>query len=154
MSTVATEEKPAERTWTRTPEQERIVADYLAMIAEQYAGADPELVALLRDPEIVGTPEMVEMLGYSVTPKSKGTRVFQLYTKARDLAADDQVPHPSAVPEADAFAGRRGAREIRGVMRGRVNYWRLQSGRWWWNPIEKTLIRQEEINVGGAPKQP
>lgn len=149
MSPVATAEKSSEsHAWTRTPQQEAIVSEYLARIAEHYATADRELVELLTDPEIVGTPEMMEMLGYS-----GGTRVFQLYSKARDLAEDDQVPHPSAVPDADATRGRRGAREIRGCMKGRVNYWRLQSGRWWWDSVNKVLARQDDINVGGAPKQ-
>jgi hypothetical protein len=121
------------------------------MIDEQYANADPQYRELLKDPEILGTPELVELLGYSVTPKSKGTRMFQLYTKTRHLTEDDQVPHPSAVPEADATAGRRGAREIRGVMKGRAIHWMEQSGRWRWDPIQRELVLVTGINHGGRP---
>lgn len=140
--------KTVTRVWTRTPEQDRMVADYLELIFDQYADADPRLYELLTDEEIVGTPEMVEMLGYT-----RGTRAFQLYTKARRLAAADQVPHPSAVPEADAFAGKRGPRDIRGAMVGRVRHWMLQSGRGRWDPIAGKIVPQTGINHGGAPQQ-
>lgn len=140
--------KSVTRVWTRTAQQQEIVRAYLAEIEDQYGDADPRLYALLTDPQIVGTPEMVEMLGYT-----RGTRAFQLYTKARRLAAADQVPHPSAVPEADAFAGKRGPRDIRGCMVGRLRLWMLQSGRHRWDSISGKIVPQTGINHGGAPQQ-
>jgi hypothetical protein len=137
------------REWTRTPEQTALVHEYLQIIDEQYTrlNADPRLVALLTDMTIIGTPEMCELLGYEKT-----TRAFQLYTKRRRLAEADQVPHPSAVPEADANGGRRGPREIRGLIRGRMLHWMLQSCRFRWDPIVGAIVPQTGINAGGAPK--
>lgn len=137
------------REWTRTDAQRDLIADYLKMIDEQYTrlGADRRLVALLTDTTIIGTPEMCDLLGYEKT-----TRAFQLYTKRRRLAGADQVPHPSAVPEADANGGRRGPREIRGVIRGRMLHWMLQSCRFRWDPIVGNIVPQTGINAGGAPK--
>jgi hypothetical protein len=138
------------REWTRTPEQRAMITSYLEMIKRQYTdlGADSRLVARLTDEETIGTPEMCQMLGYEDT-----TRAFQLYTKQRRLAEADQVPHPSALPEADASGGKRGPRDIRGVMRGRMIHWILQSCRGRWDPILGEVVRQDGINAGGAPKK-
>ncbi len=153
MSTVATidttaqaDDKPVERSWVRTPEQEKMVSDHLARVARDYANADPAYRALLEDRTILGTPEVMEMLGYA-----GGTRVFQLYTKATKLGREDQTPHPSAVPEADATAGRRGPRDIRGTMKGRLILWAVQSGRWRYDLVEQRLVPTQDVNHGGAP---
>lgn len=144
---VATEEdKPTN--WTRTPEQEQIVAEHLARIARKYTGADPLLIEALTDSAIMGTPEVETELGYT-----RRTRVFQLYTAARDLAEIDQLPHPTAIPEIDATGGHRGTRVIRGIMRGRFVLWAFQSGRFRWDSITRTVVRQDQINHGGAPKK-
>lgn len=138
------------REWTRTPEQVALIDNYLQMIYRQYTslGADPRLVAKLTDPTTVGTADMCRMLGYEDT-----TRAFQLYTKSRLLAKADQTPHPSAVPEADASGGKRGPRDIRGVMCGRMWHWILQSCRGRWDPITGEIVPQTGINAGGAPKK-
>lgn len=138
------------REWTRTPEQRARITSYLQMIKRQYTdrNADPRLVALLTDEETIGTPEMCAMLGYEDT-----TRAFQLYTKQRRLADIDQVPHPSALPEADANGGKRGPRDIRGVMRGRMWHWILQSCRGRWDPTLGEIVPQTGINAGGSPRK-
>lgn len=154
MSAVATEdevttsEDTAPRAWTRTPEQDQVVADYQAMIKRMYKNADPDYVAELTDPTILGTPELADLLGYM-----RKTRVFQLYTDLRELADADQAPHPSAMPDTDAGGGHRGARQIRGIMRGRVIHWALQSGRFWYDFTTRTLRPQDGINHGGAPRR-
>lgn len=136
--------------WTRTPEQLRVIEDYLTMITKQYEAlnADPRLVAMLRDPETIGTGEMCRMLGYE-----DNTRAFQLYTKQRRLSDADQIPHPSGLPDADANGGKRGPRDIRGVMRGRMWHWMLQSCRFRWDPIRGEIVPQTGINAGGAPRK-
>jgi hypothetical protein len=157
VSAVATEERPdtaadenvaALREWLRTQDQEETVAQYEAMIDRMYAGASPEYIAALKDAEIMSTADLVDFLGYK-----RHTRVFQLYTDLRELAEADQTPHPSAMPDHDATGGHRGARAIRGVMKGRVIHWALQSGRFWWNARTKQLVPQTGINHGGAPRQ-
>jgi hypothetical protein len=136
--------------WNRTPEQRGLINSYLEMIDRQYTqrGADPRLVALLTDTEPVGTHEASRMLGYEDT-----TRSYQLYTKRRRLEAVDQVPHPSALPEMDATGGMRGPRVVRGVARGRMIHWILQSCRGRWDPIAGAVVPQTGINAGGAPKK-
>lgn len=156
MSAVATAENETTdagqndvpRQWTRTDDRLETVFDYLAMIDRMYADADPRLVAALKDTTIVDTDGVVAFFGYK-----RRTRVFQLYTDRRELAEADQVPHPSAMPDLDAVAGHRGAREIRGVMKGRLVHWALQSGRYWWDFAAGELVLQEGINHGGAPRQ-
>jgi hypothetical protein len=132
----------------RTAEQEQTVAEFLEMVDRMYAGADPRLIAALKDTEILNTEDLAGFLGYK-----RKTRVFQLYTDLRELADADQVPHPSAMPDVDTVLGHRGARNIRGVMRGRVVHWALQSGRFWWDFINGRLVPQEAINHGGAPRR-
>lgn len=136
--------------WTRSDEQAQLVSDHLALVQQMYAaaGLPADLVQALSDQAIYGTPELAAFFGYK-----RRTRVFQRYTEARDLQAADQVPHPSALPEADATGGHRGAREIRGEMAGRVRQWALQAGLHYWDPRLGREIRQESINHGGAPKQ-
>lgn len=156
MSAVATEERPdtaagdiaALRDWLRTQDQEATVAEYESMIDEMYAGASPEMLAALKDQEIMSTDDLLAFFSYK-----RRTRVFQLYTTRRVLAEDDQVPHPSAMPDLDATGGHRGARPIRGVSKGRLIHWALQSGRFWWNAVTKQIAVQEGINHGGAPRQ-
>jgi hypothetical protein len=153
VSTIATEDEATTRNevpreWTRTPEQQRIIAEHREMVSSMYAPIDPDLAELLEGPETMGTSELAADLGYL-----RRTRVFQLYTEQRDLALDDQVPHPSAIPETDATAGHRGAREIRGIMRGRWAQWALQSGRFYWDPMSNNIKRQTSINHGGAPRR-
>lgn len=149
MSTPITmDEKTAPIEWIRTPEQEQIVAEHLARVARKYAGADPLLIQQLTDQTIMGTPEVERELGYK-----RRTRVFQLYTGARDLHDLDQLPHPSAIPQIDATGGHRGVRVIRGVMRGRFILWARQSGRLRWDSITRTIVPQDKINHGGAPKK-
>lgn len=149
MSAVATtEDKPAAaRNWVRTPEQQKLVDDHITMVREQYADADPLYLELLLDETIMGTPEIVAYLGYT-----GGTRAFQLYTLARTLAEAGQTPHPSAIPETDATAGKRGPRIIRGAMRGRVVEWAVQSGRKRWDSILRDVVPQEDLSHGGAPQ--
>lgn len=142
------DEKTAPIEWIRTPKQEQVVADHLARVDRQYAGADPKLIEQLTDPTIMGTPEVERELAYK-----RRTRVFQLYTSARDLREMDQLPHPSAIPEIDATGGHRGVRIIRGVMRGRFILWALQSGRLRWDSVTRTIVPQDKINHGGAPKK-
>lgn len=146
MSPVATEPKP--RTWTRTPEQEQLVRDHLAEIEAEWSTADPRLLAELRSTEVMGSEEIMELLGYAAT-----TRVFQLTANARNWADVDQLPHPSALPEADASFGRRGPSTIRGIARGRLVRWAIQSGRVRWDPNSRTLVPQKEIQFGGAPRR-
>lgn len=136
------------RDWIRTTDQIETVAEYQAMIDDMYAGADPALLAELKNTSIFGTDELMRLFGYK-----RKTRVFQLYTEARDLAEAGQTPHPSAIPDADASDGHRGARPIRGVMSGRVVQWALQSGRFYWHSIDKRLAEQTAINHGGAPRR-
>lgn len=140
----------ADQQWTRTAEQQRLVDEHLKIVQEQYVdmGADPALVAILLDQRIVGTPEIEAQLGYR-----RKTRVFQLYSNAAQLAEDDQVPHPGAIPEPDASLGKRGARDIRGIMYGRFVEWTLQSGRKRWDPIQRQVVPQTGINHGGAPRR-
>lgn len=144
VTAVAEETGHTPREWKRDAEQEEVVAEYRRMIAEMYAGAAPAYLAELSSEEILGTPELVKLLRYKRT-----TRVFQLYGQARDLAEADQVPHPGAMPFMDAFGGMRGPREIRGVDRGRIMQWWLQSGRGWWDSINGRPMPQEDINHGG-----
>jgi hypothetical protein len=146
--TTAGEEVAALREWLRTQDQEQTIAEYEAMIDKMYAGASPEMLAALKDPTIMTTEDLVTFFGYK-----RKTRVFQLYTDQRELAEADQTPHPSAMPDHDATGGHRGARAIRGVMKGRAVHWALQSGRFWWNAITKDLAPQEGINHGGAPRR-
>lgn len=154
MSTVATaerEETTAGRIdWSRTPEQQALIDAHIRQVQRQYIdmGADPELVALLLDEEILGTPDVQREMGYT-----KKTRVFQLYAETDRRAADDQMPHPTAFPFTDASPGRRGAREIRGIMFGRFLLWAMQTGRLDWDPINKELVEQTGINHGGAPRR-
>ncbi len=151
MSPVATQTPKANvtpRTWTRTPELDALFANHLAMVDREWSTADPELVALLKDPTVLDSEEVRQLLGYA----SK-TRVFQLYSNTREWAEEDQLPHPSALPEADASFGRRGPREIRGVAAGRVIHWGIQTGRLIWDPFSKQLVLQTKIQFGGAPRQ-
>lgn len=154
MSIVATEqpavtdEAVTPRGWTRTDDQQLTVSAYDAEIDTMYAGASPELLAALKDTTVLGTDDLVDLFGYK-----RRTRVYQLYSDLRELAAADQTPHPSAMPDLDAVGGHRGAGEIRGVMKGRVIHWGLQSGRFWWDQQTKTIRRQEAINHGGAPRR-
>ncbi len=136
------------REWVRTNEQEETVAQHLEKIDTMYAGADPALIAELKSTKTLGTDDLVRLFGYK-----RRTRVFQLYSDAHDLALAGQTPHPSAIPDTDASGGHRGARKIRGVMEGRVTYWAMQSGRFYWNSIQKRLMPQKAINHGGAPKR-
>lgn len=135
--------------WTRSDEQERIVADYLARVQRQYAdaGADPLLVDVLKDPTIVGTEQIVEFFGYVAK-----TRVFILYRDAYALEKALQTPHPSAIVSPDAYRGKRGPHQVRGIMLGRLVWWALQSGRYRWDSVNKQL-RPRKLNAGGAPKQ-
>lgn len=156
MSAVATAEdetttageEEAERQWARTDEQNAEIAAYTAMIDRMYPNAGPDLLAALKDTTVLSTEDLVNLFGYK-----RKTRVFQLYTELSDLAAADQIPHPSAMPDLDATGGHRGARAIRGVMRGRVIHWALQSGRYWWDFVDQILVQQEGINHGGAPRR-
>jgi len=136
------------REWVRNNEQEETVAQHLEKIDRMYAGADPALIAELKSTKTLGTDDLVQLFGYK-----RRTRVFQLYSDAQKLAQAGQTPHPSAIPDADASDGHRGAREIRGVMQGRVMYWAMHSGRFYWNSINKRLMPQKSINHGGAPKR-
>jgi hypothetical protein len=138
----------AAREWVRTNEQEQTIAEFLAMVDKLYAGADPALIAELKSTATLGTDDLAALFGYK-----RRTRVFQLYSGSSDLAKAGQTPHPSAIPDADASDGHRGARQIRGVMRGRVMHWAMHSGRFYWNSINKRLMPQTAINHGGAPKQ-
>ena len=142
------DDRPIE--WTRSEDQTALVDAHLRMVQQMYAdaGLPADLVEALRDPEIFGTPELANFFGYL-----RRTRVFQRYTESRDLRAADQVPHPSAMPEADATGGHRGARQIRGEMAGRVLHWALQAGLHYWDPRLGRPVRQGAINHGGAPKQ-
>jgi hypothetical protein len=135
--------------WTRTPEQEKLVHDHLRQVKRLYKEKDvgPELMRLLNDPTILGTPESVQFLGYA-----DGTRLFQLYSNYWKLAEDDQVPHPSGFPEPDAFGPNRGPRPVRGIMLGRVALWAILSGRLFWDFAAEDIERQKGINHGGAPK--
>lgn len=133
--------------WIRTPQQDRIIAEYLAMIRRQYRDADPRLVELLTDVEPIGTAEQCAMLGY------EPTRAYQLHTKRRRLEKVDQLPHPSALPESDATGGMRGPRVVQGIARGRMVHWILQSCRGRWDPFTGTIVPQAGINAGGAPKR-
>ncbi len=146
MSPVATEPKP--RQWTRTAAQERLVREHLVEIDNEWSTADPRLLAELRSTEVMGSQEIMDFFGYTAT-----TRVIQLNANARNWSEVDQLPHPSALPEADATFGRRGPREIRGVMRGRVVRWAIQTGRVRWDPFTKQLVLQTEIQFGGAPRR-
>ena len=143
----ATSADGPQRTWTRTPEQEAVVADYLKMVSEMYADADPRYLAALRDETIMGTPELQQFYGYLRT-----TRIFQLYTTSDEMSADGIFPHPSAMPAADATGGQRGQRVIRGFMRGMHLCWALQSGRKRWDPISGQFLPQDDVNHGGAPR--
>lgn len=136
--------------WTRTAEQQDLVEKHLQDVVEQYInmGADPALVEILLDERIVGTTEIEAELEYK-----RKTRVFQLYSNAAQLAEDDQVPHPGAIPEPDAALGKRGARDIRGIMYGRFVEWTLQSGRKRWDSIQRKVVPQTGINHGGAPRR-
>ncbi len=133
--------------WKRTPEQEQMVADHLARVAEGYAGSPDDLIAALTDTSTLGTSEIVQILEFT-----RPTRVFQLYADRRDLAAAGQIPHPSALPEPDASGGHRGSREITGVMKGRFVRWAMQSGRLSWDSIKRAIELQQDLNHGGAPR--
>lgn len=156
MSAVATAEdetttageEEAERQWSRTEEQTAEIAAYTAMIDRMYPNVGPDLLAVLKDTTVLSTEDLVALFGYK-----RKTRVFQLYSELADLAAGGQTPHPSAMPDLDATGGHRGARAIRGVMRGRVIHWALQSGRYWWDFVDQALVQQEGINHGGAPRR-
>lgn len=156
MSAVATAEDEttvageteAERQWSRTKGQEAEIAAYLAMIDRMYPNAGPEMLAVLKDTTVLSTEDLVALFGYK-----RKTRVFQLYTDLRELAHAGQTPHPSAMPDADSTLGHRGARAIRGVMKGRLIHWALQSGRYWFDFTTGTLVQQEGINHGGAPRR-
>ena len=147
MSPVATAE-PEARQWTRTPEQEQMIADHLAMIDQKWSTVDPNLLAELKSTDVMDSEAIRTLLGYTAT-----TRVFQLYSNWRDLGEADQLPHPSAIPEADATFGRRGPREIRGMCRGRVVHWGIHSGRLIWDPFAQQLVLQTDIQFGGAPRR-
>lgn len=146
MSPVATE--PKSRQWTRTPEQDQMVLDHLAEIDAEWSNADRELFLELTSTEVMGSEEIMDLLGYTAT-----TRVYQLNANARNWVEIDQLPHPSAMPEADATFGRRGPSAIVGVSRGRMVLWAIQTGRLIWDPFTKKLVPQTEIQFGGAPRQ-
>lgn len=156
MSTVATVQ-PAPDTgtdqpvWSPTAEGPELLRRHARQVQRQFVrmGADPALVKLLLDPTILGTADIQQELGYTLP-----TRVFQLYSDAATLAADDQVPHPRAIPDPDSSPGRRGGRPIRGVHRGRFLLWCVRSGRLWWDSINKELVRQTSVNYGGASRRP
>lgn len=148
MSPVATQEPETRQPWTRTPEQEQLVADHMSKMDKEYANVDPAFLAALKDPTVLNSDEIKEFLGYAAT-----TRVFQLFSNRRDLAKYDQVPHPSAPPEPDVTFGRRGPREMRGMCRGRLIHWAYQSGRWRWDPFTQEMVRQTGIQFGGAPRK-
>lgn len=149
----AVAEKPttpsAKIEWTRTREQQKMLDDYVSMIHEQYtlANADPKLVAELLDLTIMGTEDLEKFFGYE-----RKTRVYQLYTAIREYAAIGQVPHPSVMPDTDATGGHRGARDIRGVTKGMVIWWQLQSGRRRWDSVRKQVL-PSYLNHGGTPKR-
>ena len=156
MSPVATRPKPADtqastprdqRVWSRTPEQETIIREHLAMVSRHYVNADPLLRSALQDETILGTDELSKFLGVGAN------RIHQLRMKTGDLTKDGQVPHPSAIPEVDATAGMRGPYAVGGLTRGRAVLWAMQSGRMRWDPETRTLVPQLEINHGGAPKR-
>lgn len=152
MSPVATDESTtsaAGQKWTRTPAQEELVRKHLEDVRVFYADADPELRRQLEDTTIWGNPEVSEEFGLS----DKSNRTSQWYTAGRELAEDDQVPHPIGAPEADATAGRRGAHDIRGSIAGRWRLWAWNGGKLTWDPRTKTFIRQTAINSGGAPRK-
>lgn len=146
MSPVATE--PETRQWTRTPEQNQVVRDHLTMIEQDWSTVDPDLLALLKDTDVMDSKAIMAFLGYTAT-----TRVFQLSSNYRNWGEADQLPHPSAMPEADASFGRRGPREIRGTARGRIVHWAIHSGRFRWDPFAKKLVPQTGIQFGGAPRK-
>jgi hypothetical protein len=147
VSPVATAE-PEVRQWTRTPEQEQLITDHLLMVEREWSTTDPELVAELNSTDVMDSEAIRIFLGYTAT-----TRVYQLYSNDRDLAEVDQLPHPSALPPSDSTFGRRGPRQIRGMIRGRVVHWAIQSGRIIWDPFAKQLIVQDKIQFGGAPRR-
>lgn len=125
-----------------------MIRDHLTRVDREWSTADPALIAELKDPTVMDTEDIRNFLGYTGT-----TRVFQLYSNNRDLGEVDQLPHPSAIPPADATFGRRGPRAIRGTMRGRVVHWAIQSGRVRWDPFTKKLVLQTGIQFGGAPRK-
>lgn len=146
MSPVATEPKP--RQWTRTPEQEQMVQDHLAEIAAGWSTAEHELFRELTNTEVMGSEEIMDFLQYTAT-----TRIYQLNANTRSWGEIDQIPHPSAMPEADATFGRRGPSAIVGVIRGRMVLWAIQTGRLVWDPFDRKLVPQTEIQFGGAPRK-
>jgi hypothetical protein len=124
---------PAQRAQPRTPEQEEILRQHLALVREMYADRDPRLVRELEDDTVLWTDDLADMFGITAQ------RIHMLYISGRDLFDAGYLIHPAGIPVADTFGELVAGVPRRGVTRGRMALWALGAHRAIWNPDAGTL---------------